>query len=188
MEARAWASERGAKVVCRTVLDGHSGEGIVIARNPDQVVEAPLYSLYFNKVREFRVYVAAKVEDGAVTRCSVPYVASKRNPSAAPVQDRDDLLIRSGTKGWVYQVEDNDSVDDTGLGDVCLNFMDELVSAYHAADEYDRPHGWLLALDVVQAASGDTKIIEANMAPGLNEVTAPLIEQGVNDMLGITNE
>ena len=40
-------------VVCRTVLAGHSGEGIVIADNPEQLVPAPLYVQYVKKKHEF---------------------------------------------------------------------------------------------------------------------------------------
>lgn len=44
-------------VVCRTVLNGHSGEGIVIAETPEELVEAPLYTEYVKKKDEYRVHV-----------------------------------------------------------------------------------------------------------------------------------
>lgn len=44
-------------VVCRTVLAGHSGEGIVIAENREQLVPAPLYVKYIKKQDEYRVHV-----------------------------------------------------------------------------------------------------------------------------------
>lgn len=47
----------GWPVVCRTKLTGHSGEGIVIAENKDQLVEAPLYTKYVKKKDEYRVHV-----------------------------------------------------------------------------------------------------------------------------------
>lgn len=50
-------------VVCRTKLNGHSGEGIVIANNEDELVDAPLYTEYVKKKDEYRVHVSAA--DGA---------------------------------------------------------------------------------------------------------------------------
>ncbi len=44
-------------VVCRTKLRGHSGDGIVIAHNIDELVPAPLYTQYVKKKDEYRVHV-----------------------------------------------------------------------------------------------------------------------------------
>jgi Glutathione synthase/Ribosomal protein S6 modification enzyme (glutaminyl transferase) len=46
-------------IVCRTVLNGHSGEGIVIANNPEELVSAPLYVKYIKKRDEYRVHVGS---------------------------------------------------------------------------------------------------------------------------------
>lgn len=51
------ASELGFPVVCRTKLTGHSGEGIVIANTPEELVDAPLYTKYIKKQDEYRVHV-----------------------------------------------------------------------------------------------------------------------------------
>jgi glutathione synthase/RimK-type ligase-like ATP-grasp enzyme len=44
-------------IVCRQKLTGHSGEGIVIATKPDELVAAPLYTKYVKKKDEYRVHV-----------------------------------------------------------------------------------------------------------------------------------
>ncbi len=44
-------------VVCRTKLTGHSGEGIIIASTPEELVEAPLYTQYIKKKEEYRIHV-----------------------------------------------------------------------------------------------------------------------------------
>lgn len=44
-------------IVCRTVLAGHSGEGIVIAASPEEIVPASLYVQYKKKRDEFRIHV-----------------------------------------------------------------------------------------------------------------------------------
>lgn len=44
-------------IVCRTVLSGHSGAGIVVADSREQLVNAPLYVRYVPKRDEYRVHV-----------------------------------------------------------------------------------------------------------------------------------
>lgn len=44
-------------VVCRTVLRGHSGAGIVIAETEEELVDAPLYVKYVKKTQEYRIHV-----------------------------------------------------------------------------------------------------------------------------------
>lgn len=44
-------------IVCRTVLNGHSGAGIVIANARDELVRAPLYVEYKKKQDEYRIHV-----------------------------------------------------------------------------------------------------------------------------------
>jgi glutathione synthase/RimK-type ligase-like ATP-grasp enzyme len=59
-EGRAAANDAPANsypIVCRTVLRGHSGAGIVIAQNADELVDAQLYTKYIKKKDEYRVHV-----------------------------------------------------------------------------------------------------------------------------------
>lgn len=44
-------------VVCRTVLTGHSGTGIVLAKLRSELVPAPLYVKYVPKTEEYRIHV-----------------------------------------------------------------------------------------------------------------------------------
>lgn len=48
---------RGKEVVCRTILNGYSGKGIVIAKSIDEIVEAPLYTQYIPKKDEYRIHI-----------------------------------------------------------------------------------------------------------------------------------
>jgi hypothetical protein len=43
-------------IVCRTILNGHSGAGIVIANNRGEIVNAPLYVKYMKKRDEYRIH------------------------------------------------------------------------------------------------------------------------------------
>lgn len=54
--AQGWTTE-GDSVYCRTVLSGHSGVGIVIGTNTENVVDAPLYTKNVKAKYEFRVHV-----------------------------------------------------------------------------------------------------------------------------------
>jgi glutathione synthase/RimK-type ligase-like ATP-grasp enzyme len=56
MEAREWAAQ-GEVVVCRTLTRSEEGKGIILAETPEQVVAAPVYTLYRKKKREYRVHV-----------------------------------------------------------------------------------------------------------------------------------
>lgn len=48
-------------IVCRTVLNGHSGRGIVLANSPAELVHAPLYVEYVPKQEEYRIHVVGGV-------------------------------------------------------------------------------------------------------------------------------
>ena len=48
----------GDTVVCRTILNGSCGKGIVIAKTLEELVDAPLYVKYIPKKEEYRVHVA----------------------------------------------------------------------------------------------------------------------------------
>lgn len=56
-EAAAKLIREGFVIVCRTKLTGNSGEGIVIANNVGELVDAPLYTVYKKKQQEYRVHV-----------------------------------------------------------------------------------------------------------------------------------
>lgn len=54
--ARMWL-EGGHTVVARTRLEGAKGNGLVVLKNPLDFVEASLYTLKVNNIREYRVYM-----------------------------------------------------------------------------------------------------------------------------------
>lgn len=58
VEASRWLAEGvTALVVCRTELNGHSGEGIVLVDKQEALVDAPLYTAYIPKKEEYRLHV-----------------------------------------------------------------------------------------------------------------------------------
>jgi glutathione synthase/RimK-type ligase-like ATP-grasp enzyme len=54
-QAKEWLAQ-GDCVVARTILSGHSGDGIVILETPVDFVQAPLYTKYVKKEQEFRIH------------------------------------------------------------------------------------------------------------------------------------
>lgn len=57
-QALKWVAD-GHIVCARTVLNGHSAQGLVLVEKPEDFVKAPLYTLYVPKKHEFRVHVVA---------------------------------------------------------------------------------------------------------------------------------
>src|SRR5690606_11027529 len=92
--AEEWCRE-GCIVVCRQRLSTHSGEGIVIAARPEELVDASLYVSYIKKKKEFRVHVAfGKVIDIQEKR-------RRRDYDGEP-----NFAVRNHHTGWVYCRED----------------------------------------------------------------------------------
>jgi glutathione synthase/RimK-type ligase-like ATP-grasp enzyme len=56
-EQAAFWIENGRSVVCRTIVNGHDGAGIVFATNMEELVDAPLYTLFEEAEQEYRITV-----------------------------------------------------------------------------------------------------------------------------------
>jgi len=50
-------AKENAPIYCRTILNGSKGKGIIIANNPEEVVNAPLYTKKLDDYLEYRVHV-----------------------------------------------------------------------------------------------------------------------------------
>lgn len=87
-------------VVCRTVLTGHSGRGIVIAETRDQLVHAPLYVEYQRKTDEYRVHVGLE-RDGTASVIRVQRKARRRDVP----DDQVNWQVRNLDGGFIYQIE-----------------------------------------------------------------------------------
>lgn len=83
-------------IVCRTVLNGHSGEGIVIAMTRDELVPAPLYVRYIRKKNEYRVHVGR-----TATEYQVISVQRKARRLDVPKEEVN-WMVRNHQNGFVY--------------------------------------------------------------------------------------
>lgn len=91
-DRRADVPEDAYPVVCRTILNGHSGAGIVIANTPEELVDAPLYVKYQKKQHEYRVHVAG----GNV-------IAVQRKARLRSVPDEEvNWHVRNHSNGFVF--------------------------------------------------------------------------------------
>lgn len=141
-EAQAWADNR--TVVCRTLLSASGGRGIVLAKSPDQVVPAPLYTRYVPKDKEYRIHFF-KWEDA--------YFAQRkalRRDEHRPAQPN--WAVRNHANGFIYAhegVETPDNVIDAAR--VTINTM-----------KLD-----FGAVDVLYTKNKRAVVLEVNTAPGL---------------------
>lgn len=146
-------------IVCRTVLNGHSGRGIVIANTPDDLVSAPLYVRYIKKRDEYRVHVF----QGDV-------IAVQQKKVRA---DHDDpnYQIRSHKNGFVF-TRQGVNPDDSVLSEA-INAVAALSLDFGAVDVIWNEH--------YQKAY----VLEVNTAPGLEGETvrdyASAIQRYYND-------
>ena len=143
---------RYRKVVCRTNVTGSGGDGIVIARNFSELVNAELYTAYIPKRAEYRVHVVGG---------RIILIQQKRRRSDLPAdvaEDADAALIRNHANGWVYAV---DAVDDpsTELKEACIEIVGELGLDLGAVDV------------MVGQSNGEPYILEVNTAPGIQSPT-----------------
>lgn len=91
--AKQWIKD-GHIVLCRTKLQSRSGGGIVIAKNENEITNAPLYSRYKKKKTEYRIVVV----NGVI----VDFTQKKKKVNWDGVFNN---LVRSHNYGWVMTRE-----------------------------------------------------------------------------------
>lgn len=144
---RADIPEDAYPVVCRTVLNGHSGEGIVIADSEDELVDARLYVKYINKQHEFRIHVGSG---------EVISIQRKARRLSVP-DDEVNWRVRNLDNGFIFARQGIDLPE--GVADVAIKAVEALGLDFGAAD--------------VVYNSGDRRayVLEVNTAPGLEGTT-----------------
>jgi|SRR3990167_6341417 len=149
--ARTWFNEEeNTPIMCRTVVNGSSGTGIVIATDPSDLVPALLYTKYIKKSAEYRVHVGF-IGD----RYEVIDVQRKaRRPSVS-----DELVnwyVRNVDNGFIYVRNDVHPPQ---------NVIGEAITAMEVLG---LDFG---AVDVVHSRNDLAYILEVNTAPGLEGTT-----------------
>jgi hypothetical protein len=95
-------------IVCRTVLAGHSGDGIIIANDPTELVPCSLYTRYLKKKDEYRVHVGRReinitlsTNDGPDYTTDIIAVQRKARRNDTPDEDVN-WKVRSHANGFNY--------------------------------------------------------------------------------------
>lgn len=137
---------KGTTVV-RHKLTGHSGEGIEIVDDPNELPSAPLYVEYIKKQDEYRIHVGKK--DGATV-----VISKQRKARCLDVPDSEvDWKVRNHKNGFVFVRQDVHPPDIV------------LVAACSALDASGLDFG---AVDVIyNAKERKAYVLEINTAPGL---------------------
>lgn len=151
-QAQAWARE-GHIVYCRTLVSSHEGKGIVLAKTPEEVVDAPLYTKRFKNSKEYRVHVAFGKAIQVVQK-------KKRNGTDA------DPNIRSNNN-WVF------ARNISGVPDEVVR------QAILAVTTLGLDFG---AVDVVWSVKNQKAcVLEVNTAPGLDQTSANIYAKAFVD-------
>lgn len=145
-EASTWIVE-GSTVVCRTILNGNSGQGIVLCPPEDGVlVPAPLYTKYIKKKEEYRVHV---FQGKAIM------LQRKARKKDVP-DDKVNWQIRNHGNGFIFAHKD------------VVVPPDGIASAIRAVECLGLDFG---AVDLMANGLGQCFVLEVNTAPGLEGET-----------------
>lgn len=82
-------------IVCRTILTGHSGAGIVIADTREELVDAPLYVKYVKKRDEYRIHVGKREELTSI-------ISIQRKAVRNGERENANFRIRNVDNGFVF--------------------------------------------------------------------------------------
>lgn len=139
----------GEVVVARTKLTGNSGEGIVIAKEVEELVDAPLYVEYVPKKQEYRIHIL----NGQV-------VDIQRKARRKDVPDEQvNWMVRNHDNGFIF-------ARDEALGEVPEDVTHQ---ALLAVSKCGLDFG---AVDVVYNEKRQLAyVLEVNTAPGLSGAT-----------------
>ena len=139
-------------IVCRTILNGHSGAGIVIADEPDSLVDAPLYVRYIKKQKEFRIHVGFSNPGEPMSA----KIISEQQKVARNGTTPSNWQVRSHTNGFIFQRQ--------GIS-VPVSVRAAAVRALEASG---LDFG---AIDCILTKGGRAFVLEINTAPGLEGQT-----------------
>lgn len=151
-------------VFCRTILNGHSGDGIVIARNPGELVDAPLYVEKKRKNNEYRIHV------GRVEGRKNPdkIIAKQRKARLRSVPDHEvNWEIRNLANGFIF-ARQNVEVP-ARVADAARQALEIIGLDFGAVDVIDNER------------KQKSYVLEINSAPGLEGKTVDDYVRYFND-------
>jgi glutathione synthase/RimK-type ligase-like ATP-grasp enzyme len=152
--AKEWL-DSGCIVVVRKTLTGHSGAGIIIVEKGQELEEAPLYTKYLFKVREFRVH--------ATPTAVIDTQMKVRDPAVVPKSWK----VRSHDNGFIFQRK---NITPSEKRDA-LAIQAVKVLGLHFG-----------AVDIVEDKKGNFYVLEINTAPGLEGQTVAAYNNALTEL------
>lgn len=138
--AQGWL-DTGGTVIARKLLTGHEGNGIVVIEKGEKLIDAPLYSKYIFKVREFRVHATRTHAFASHMKIKDPKVDAPKT-----------WKVRSYANGFIFQ---RNNVPQSAARDLL---------AVQAVETLGLDFG---AVDIIEDKQGNFYILEVNTAPGI---------------------
>lgn len=141
-------------IVCRTIITGHSGAGIVIANSRDDLVPAQLYVKYIKKKEEYRVHIGTYHDGSGNSESCVIDIQQKRRRL---YHQNPNWQVRNLANGFIYAREN----------------VNPPSSVVEAARECFEGSGLdFAAIDVIWNEHEERPyVLELNTAPGLRGTT-----------------
>ena len=154
-EAQQWV-EAGETVYARATLTGHSGDGITVHRNRDEILpQVPLYTKAITgQRREWRVHIFKGV---------ITYVQVKRRANGYQDNPNYQEDVRNHHTGWIYATENINPTDAV------------LRNAALAVAALGLDFG---AVDIISRRD-EVWVLEVNTAPGLTGTTLETFTRNV---------
>jgi hypothetical protein len=155
--AKEWL-DAGKTVVARKILTGHEGDGIVIIEPGQPLIDAPLYSMYIFKVREFRVHATREKAFASHMKIKDP-----KNPDQPKT-----WKVRSYANGFIFQRNNipmspkRDALAIQSIATLGLDFG---------------------AVDIIEDKQGKFYVLEVNTAPGIEGQTTPAYAGAIKELV-----
>ena len=137
--ALKWVNK--SAVMCRTILNGSGGAGIIVASEGSDVVDAKLYVRYIKKMSEFRLHFANK---------QIIFAQQKKMRDGF---EGANFQVRNHENGFVYCHIDIEIP--WQIHEICTEFVKDSALDFGAIDV------------IFNAKSEKAYILEVNTAPGL---------------------
>jgi D-alanine-D-alanine ligase-like ATP-grasp enzyme len=146
-------------IFCRTKAQAYGGEGIVVAKKEDELVDAPLYTEGIPHAREYRFHVSRhhtvfSREFGMLEYDKCFFLQQKKRRQGQRV----DGIIKNKASGWVFCHKNITPIEDIlykKISDTCDYVLDLFGLDFGAFD--------------VLIKNGEFWILEVNTAPGFDE-------------------
>lgn len=163
-EAENWLRNEGI-VLARTLLNSHSGNGIVLATKSAELASAPLYVLYKRKKKEFRIHVfMGKVID----------IQQKRLANGAKEEENYNQYIRSHANGWIFARENITEPKD--LRSLAIKAVSALGLDFGAVDI------------IYNEKENKCFCLEVNSAPGLEGQTLVSYTNAIKEYINVSGK